>query len=263
MFENPARDPRGRSHTQLWEVYPTDGAGVFDPNGVVDPKGIFRAATYPTNLPQYGDVLADYGLCVGGRVVEVKSRLSVIVAVFYRTYGLFVGGPQPSTTFITGVETGFELPIIRMELFNPPPPLPPASPQYTLTPMPFERANTTRVGTRWMNGGESQASFVANRIAEELGHYYFIDGRLWRFTGGDVTWDGDNRVRAEYRFFSNSAILAIPPNATFGNAIAIPALPEHHEYNVNMKAYPPTITVAPLNSTALTGSTLPGNYPPP
>lgn len=244
MFENPQREARGRSTTELWEVYPTDGAGVYDPNGVVNPREIFVTGTFPVNLPQYGDSIPNYGLCVGGRVAQVVGRTSVIVAVFYRTFGLFVGGPRPIST--ASAETRY----VHLPVWN-------QRTDGVVTYWEYDekviypRMVAIREETRFIPGGVVSA--VQNAIAINAGTLWTIDGLLYRLSDKtSARYDGGSYTRAEYRFERDCEIPAIPadPGGTlYGNGVLIPALPALYSYSSRPdptnSANPPQIRVVP------------------
>jgi len=245
MYENPQRDSRGYSNTQVWEVYPYLDLtpGTLDPNGYVDPTTVLTTQ-YPVNLPTFGSSLPPYGLCVGVRIIEVKSRTCILVGVFYRSYGLFVGGPRPSTSSYSDTR------YITLPIWN-------RRTDGTVVfwvendTVQYPRTTIVRVETRFIGG--SAVNQVMNAVAINAGTVWIIDGLQYILSDRTrVVYDGGAYTRAEYAFERACEVPAIAPDpggTLYGNDIAIPFLPALYLYssrpNPTTSANPPQIAAVP------------------
>lgn len=249
MFENPRWTARGYETTQIWEVYPdTDGLGTFDPNGYVDGNTVLTTA-YPTTLPQVGDPEPFYGLCADVRVSEVKSRTCVMVAVIYRSFGLFTGGPRDAVT-VYGDTRYINLPVWNLQTDG--------TVQWWVEndKVRYPRTTIVRVETKFLPNNQVLA--VQNAVAANA-------GTIWTFSGlqyilsdrTHVSFDGGTNTRADYAFEHACAIPFIPAGSLYENGVDIPALPPLYNYasrpNPTLSSLPPIINAVPPNVTAVFG----------
>lgn len=258
----PEENQRGKRTTVLYEVICTDTGGNETPDAYLEPESVFRTGSYPTGLPQRGTALLGYGLCTGGKVVKVISLGKLLVAVFFQSYGLFVGGPRPGS-YGTGEEEPLDLPIWRLVTIG----------SFTYyrrvlsteeTAVHWRRMKLHRVERRWVGG--NQFHLILKRIAENLGCWYELDGDYYLLSGkSSVEFDGSTQTRVDYVFETWARFPQIPANSIFRNAVTIPALGNLDKWdddvNLTTTLLPPVISVVPKEAYAFPGAALPNLLP--
>jgi hypothetical protein len=252
--ERTGRTSRGYYATQVWEVlYVEDDGFTINLNGVVDPN---TAPDHPM-VPGYGTAHPTYpsAIVVDKRVVKVHANWSVFVAVIFRGWGLYSGGPR-NTAEAYSEQRLIEVPIWRQ--------LPAAGGVggYEEDRIARNREVALRVYTRFRAGNEQEQ--IGDAISDNIGKAYTVSGRLYVLSGrSSAHYDGQAYTRATYIFERPGELAAIPANSPgWGNAIAVPALPAHYLYSSIRHSAPANPLSPPVVNAVqpniVNGGTLPG-----
>lgn len=239
--ESPQSTSKGYALTELWEVWFDDGTGQYNLNGYVNPKD----AVDDSGIPKIYDPHPTFGAPFGNpqvvdkAVVQVVANWSVLVKVYYRSWGLYSGGPRNTVSAYNSVRH-IELPVWH---------------SFTdgvvvgwarKDPCPlYRRMVLLRNETRFVPGNAVTA--VSDAIAANIGTVWTIGGRFYLLSDrSSAQYDGRLYTRVNYVFEHDCAIPAIPAGSSWGNDAAIPALPPLYTWsdrpNSMSSAIPPTIT---------------------
>jgi hypothetical protein len=236
--EKPGRTSRGYYATEVWEVlYVEDDNTTINLNGVVDPR---QAPEHPM-VPAHGQPHPTFpsAIVVDKRVIKVHANWSVFVAVSYRGWGLYSGGPHSAAVSYTDQRI-IEVPIWRI--------IPTAGglSGYEENLIPRTREVALRVYTRFRAGNEQEQ--IGDAISDNVGKAYTLNGRLYVLSGrSSASYDGQAYTRAVYVFERPGELAAIPASdPNWGNTIAVPPLPAHYLYSSLRHSTPTNPTSPPV-----------------
>lgn len=237
--ETPQRTSRGYATTELWECWYADSAGGPNYNGLVDPQTIIDNPGLPGMGASHGSLPG--AIVIDKRVTQVVANWSVIVAVLYRGWGLYHGGPRATgVSYSSRVE--IELPIwnrstdgvvvgwLRKDGINVP------------------RMVALRQETRFVGG--NQQSVIEDAVAANSGTLWTINGNLYRLSDRCSAWyDGTSYTRTNYVFERECALPSVPAGSSWGNDNLIPALPALYVWSDRAdsisSANPPVVSANP------------------